>query len=257
MAKFVMLNARIYASGSDLTGQSTKIELPAQVDDKETTPFGLDGWKEYIGGLKSFEVSLDGQYEAGDAGKIDDSRWAALGVAADPWTVYPAGSGQAASAVADYGDLAYLSRALETSYTIGGSVGDVAPAKTSAKGNWPLARGISLHPPATARTATGSATVVNGGSSMAVATGKCLYANLHVLSIAGTSTPTITVLVKSDATGAFAGAETTRISFTAATAVGGESLRLAGPITDQFYRVYYTISGTNPSFLFNVSVGVA
>jgi hypothetical protein len=48
-----------------------------------------------------------------------------------------------------------------------------------------------------------------------------------------------------------------QITFTPRTVAGGEILRVVGPITDTFYRATYTITGTTPSFLFNVSLGVA
>ena len=46
-------------------------------------------------------------------------------------------------------------------------------------------------------------------------------------------------------------------TLTAATAAGSELVSLAGPLTDTFYRVDWTISGTTPSFSFAVVVGIA
>ena len=117
---------------------------------------------------------------------------------------------------------------------------------------WPVVRGTSLHPPGTARTATGNGTAVQVG---AVASGRQMYAALHVLSVSGTATPTLTVKVQSDTVGF--GSATDQITFTAATAVGGQISRVAGPITDDYWRASWTISGTNPSFLFVVVVGTA
>ena len=78
---------------------------------------------------------------------------------------------------------------------------------------------------------------------------------LHVLSVAGTSTPTLTVIVQSDDNAGFT-TPTTRISFTAATAVGAQWGSVAGALTDDYWRISYTISGTNPVFAFAVSAGV-
>jgi hypothetical protein len=88
-----------------------------------------------------------------------------------------------------------------------------------------------------------------------VSSSQYLYATLHVLSVAGTSSPTITVKVQSDVDNSF-GSPTDQITFTAATAIGGQAQRTIGAITDSWFRVVHTISGTNPSFLYICSIGV-
>ena len=245
----ILRNVRIFSGGADLTSRTNKIELSGEYEKKDATNFGsVDAnnnvWKELVAGLGSAQLDGAGQWEAGDTGKVDDALWAQLG-GLDAWTIAP---GAAVSAPA------YLMRGMEGSYKLLGGTGDVAPWSTSVESAWPLARGQIAHGPGTARTATGSGTVVDLGA--AVPAGKGLYAALHVLSVAGTSTPTITVSVQSAPTVGF-GAPTTRLSFTPATARGGELLRVAGPITDQYVRASWTISGTAPSFLFVVSVGTA
>jgi hypothetical protein len=78
---------------------------------------------------------------------------------------------------------------------------------------------------------------------------------VHVLSVAGTA-PSITVSVESDDASGFASA-TTRLTFDAATAVGGQILRTDGSaITDTWWRVAWTIAGTTPSFLFASVLGI-
>ena len=244
MGKFTLLNARIFTGGADLTANSNKIELASEVSDEDVTSFGSQGWKEVIGGLASTEINGEGQWEAGDLSKVDDNRWAALG-GLGPWSVTPGG--------ASVGTLAYFTNALTASYELGGEVGNVAPWKAKGVGSWPLVRGAIGHDPGTARTTTGVGTGVQLG---AVAAGKQLYAALHVLSISGTSTPTITAAIESDTTNGF-GAPTTRLTFAAATALGGQILRVPGPITDTWWRPKWTISGTTPSFLFVVAFGIA
>jgi hypothetical protein len=133
------------------------------------------------------------------------------------------------------------------------AVGEVAPWTSTAKSSWPLVRGQFAHPPGAARTATGTGTGLNLG---AVAAGKRLYASLHVLSVAGTATPTITGRIESSVDNTFA-APTTRATFAAATAVGGQVLRTDGTAyTDTWWRIAWTISGTTPSFLFAAALGI-
>ena len=245
MAKFTLQNVRLFAAGADLTTVNNKAELTAEVEDEDGTAFSPSGpaWTEVLAGLRSTELSAEGQWEAGDPTKVDNVSFAGLGVTSG-WTACPAG--------ANVGDPAWLSSMLRTSYEIGDQVGAVAPWKIEAKGNWPLVRGVVAHPPGTPRTATGTGTITQLG---AVTAGQSLYASLHVLSVAGT-TPAITVTIQSAAAVGFA-SPTTRLTFTSATAVGGESLRVAGPITDQYYRANWSITGTGPSFLFVSAFGIA
>ncbi|MGW1796949.1 hypothetical protein ACWCQN_13280 [Streptomyces sp. NPDC001984] len=244
MPKTVLTNVRCFAVGLDLTGNSNKLELSSEVESKETTNYGSQAYKEVVGGLASAEISGEGQWEAFDVTKVDDASWAQLG-GVGPWSV-------SANNAANVGDLAYFTQALRADYKLGGTVGDVAPWTSTAKSAWPLVRGQFAHPPGIARTSTGTGTGLNLG---AVAVNKRLYAALHVLSVAGT-TPSITARVESSVDNTFA-APTTRLTFTAATAVGGQALRTTGTaITDAWWRVAWTISGTTPSFLFAAALGI-
>lgn len=244
MGKFVLTDVRLFTGGADLTGHSNKVEISAEVEDKDTTNYASQGWKEILGGLASAEISGEGQWEAGDPGKVDDHSWESLG-GLGPWSIGPAG--------AAVGGLSYFTNALRADYKLGDAVGEVAPWTGTAKSSWPLVRGQFAHPPGTARTATGTGTSLNLG---ALAAGKRLYASLHVLSVAGTATPTITGRIESDDATGFSD-PTTRLTFSAATAVGGQVLRTDGTaIADDWWRVAWTISGTSPSFLFVSSIGI-
>ncbi len=250
MAKSVLINSRIFAGGVDLTSVSNTVSVDAAAEKKDATMFGADGWKEVIGGLKSGTIKAGGAWEAGDSSKVDDATWAGLGANA-PWSVYPA-AGETLAASAGVGSLCYFTDGLRASYKLGDKVGELAPWSGDVESSWPVVRGISLHPPGTARTVTGTGT---GVVHVAVPAGQSLYAALHVLSATGT-TPSITVKVQSDLDNTWT-SPIDQITFTAATARTGEIKRVAGAITDTWYRVSYTISGTSPSFLFVVSLGVA
>lgn len=249
MGKFILSNTRIFAGGADLTGATNKVELSATREDKDVTNFNsVDAsgtvWKEVIGGLGSAKLTGSGQWEATDLSKVDDESWAEIG-ATGGVTVFPT--------TANAGDLAYVFSGLRSSYTLGGQVGDVAPWQGEWASNRPLGRGVGLHPPGTARTTTGTGTSVNVAATSA---SQYLYANLHVLSVSGSASPTLTVTVQADNATGFP-SPATEISFAAATAVGGQTARVVGPITDTWYRVSWTISGTTPSFLFVVSMAIA
>jgi hypothetical protein len=243
MAEYVQTNVRLFAGGADLTSRSNKVEFGVAVEAKPTTNYGSGGWVEVLGALGDSALMGEGQWEAGDLGKIDDQAWAAMG-AVGGFTICPDG--------ASTGSVAWLVKALQASYKLGGQVGEVAPWSTSASGSWPVSRGVVLNPPGTARTSTGSGTATQ---IAAVPTGSFLYATLHVLSVSGTSSPTITVKIQSSVDNTF-GSPTDQITFTAATAIGGQMSRVAGPITDTWFRATWTISGTNPSFLAVIAAGI-
>jgi hypothetical protein len=244
MSKTVLVNVRCFAVGVDLTGNSNKIELSTEVEAKESTNYGSQGYKEVVGGLRSAELTGEGQWEAGDLTKVDDGAWAGLG-GVGPWSV-------SANASAAVGDLAYFTQFLRCDYKLLDEVGEVAPWTSTAKSAWPLVRGQFAHPPGTARTASGNGNALQLG---AVSAGKRLYAALHVLSVAGT-TPSLTVNVTSSPDNTFA-SPTTRLTFNAANAVGGQALRTDGTaISDPWFKVTWTISGTTPSFLFAAALGI-
>ncbi len=241
MSKFVLTDCRIYSGGVDLSTRSNKAMLSAEHEEKDATAFAGGGYTEVLGGLASAKFQGEGQWEAG-ADTVDEVSWSGLG-GLGPLTVCPDG--------ADVDDLAWLTYAMRGSYTLGDALGEVAPWSANLASSWPLARGRVAHPPGTARSTTANGTAVELG---AVASGQHLYACLHVLSASGT-TPSLTVKVQSDDGSGF-GSATDRITFDAATTTGGQVQRLAGPITDTFYRARWEISGTTPSFLFVVSFGV-
>lgn len=245
MGKLILTNTRFFVDGVDLTGASNKIELGAEVEAKDATTYASGGWKEYLGGLGGSDWKAAGFWEAGDPSLVDDSTWSNLG-GIDTVTVVPDGGG-------NVGDLAYLTQALTSTYTLLGDVGEVAPWQAGLSGSWPLARGLVAHPSGTARSANGTGTAQQLG---AVAAGKALYASLHVLSVAGTSTPTITGRIESDDNAGFT-SPTTRLTFAGATAASGQILRTDGTaITDDWWRVAWTVSGTTPSFLFASALGI-
>lgn len=247
MAKKVLLDVRLFVGGADLSGSGNKVEIPNEIEDKEVTNWRSGGAKEYIGGLQSGDFNAEGQWEVGDPGRIDDAMWANRR-AMEPWSVAPDATSDLAA-----GGKMYVAKAIRTQATLFGSVGDVAPWSLGAKLSGPMVQGYCLHPSGVPRTATGVGTAHELGE---VAAGQKLYANLHVLSAAGT-TPSLTVTVQSDTASDFASA-TTRATFGAKTTTGQyEHLSVAGPFADDtFWRVGYTVSGTTPSFLFLVSFGI-
>lgn len=246
MSKMCLTNVRAFAGACDLTAVTNRVEIDPKIAAEDVTNYASAGWVELLGGLAESDIVAAGFWESGaDASFVDPSSFAGLGVVA-PWSIAPAGAAD--------GALAYLTNALEAKYEpIKGKVGDAAGFEASAKGCTKVARGLVAHPPGTARTATGTGTALQIG---ALSASQSLYVNLHVLSVSGTATPTITVRIESDNAVGFPSPATVG-TFTAATAIGGQHMRVAGAVTDDWYRAAFTISGTTPSFLFLVTFGRA
>lgn len=248
MSKFVLQNVRLFAGGADLTTNNNKAELSAEVEEKDATSFAPTGgtWHESLGGIASTSISGSGQWDsqftAGSPLLPDDASFAFVG-AVQAVTVCPS--------TATDGSVCYCGGFLRQNYVLGGSVGDVAPWSGMWQGNWPLGRGQVLASP-TVRTATGTGTII--GPLPVLAAGHALIGTLHVMSVAGT-TPSVTATIQSAAAVGFA-SPTTRVTFNAATAIGGQVFRVLGPITDTYWRLNYTISGTTPSLLFMSGLGI-
>lgn len=239
----VLTDVRLYLAGADLTGRGNKIDVQASAEDLKTTNWASNGWTERVGGLFDGTFAAEGQWQAGDDGMPDDVAFASLGVSTIPVTAVPTSGA--------VGSLAYLTRALETKYQLGSDVGQVLMWSADAKTNWPYARGEVIHPQGTARTASGSGTARQLG---VLSSAQAMYVNLHVLSYTDGS---MTVTVESDDNSGMT-TPTTRGTFTAATALGGQAMRIVGPIADDWWRVSWTISGGSVhSFLFAAAAGRA
>lgn len=233
----------ILVGGLEVAGHGKDVSLATEVAPLDTTVLSTTGWSTFVGGLKSGSVDMTLLSDMAE-GSIDDVFWAQLGTA-----------GTVKSVVTNSADgsVAYLFRGLSVAHQVGGNVGDLAMSKLSGKSSTgPVVRGRLLHPGSASRSTSSSGT---GRQLGAVASGKSLYAALHVLSVAGTSTPTLTVKVQSDDNSGFTSA-TDRITFTGATAVGAQWGSVAGAVTDDWWRVTWTISGTNPFFGFAVTAGI-
>lgn len=245
MAKFTWANVRLFTGSADLTTVNNKVEVKAEAERQDATAFAASGvvWKETLTGIRSTSITAEGQWEALDLSRVDNVSFADLG-SVTPWTVCPAD--------ANVSSLAYLTGLLRGTYELGGSIGEVAPWTAEGDGTYPLVRGVVAHPPGTARTSSGTGTSIQLG---AVSATQSLYAGLHVLSVSGT-TPSLTVRIESDNATGFPSAATVT-TFTAATALTSQFVRVAGPITDDWFRAAWTISGTTPSFLFCLALGIA
>jgi hypothetical protein len=186
--------------------------------------------------METVQLDESGFWQAG-AAAVDPVAFAALGGVSQP--VSNSHDGIESSP-------AYLYRVRAFNYELFGQVGQVAPFRLTAQS----ARGTGLASVAGIRgrvlktKANVSATGATGTAQQlgAVAAGQFLYAIFHEFAV-GT---TITAVLESNVDNTF-GASTTRMTFGPITTVGGTwGTRVAGPITDPWYRLRVTaITGTH------------
>lgn len=231
MTTFVMTDVTTYVGGYDFTTDLNKVIVKAEVDELDATTFGGGGYKARLGGLRDVMADMGGFWQSATSAAVDPQVFSELGTADRPVTILPAPTETS---------IAYMFLGAKFSYEMFGQVGEITPFALSMKGTntYGLVRGQL----AKARgnvSATGAA-----GSALslgAVGAGQYLYAALHVFS-AGT---TVTVQVQSDDDGGMS-SPTTRGTIGPVTTTGGTWLvRVAGPITDTFWRLNVSaITGT-------------
>lgn len=117
MAKIVLTAEYLSINAVDLSSYTKKGELSVESDAVETTTFGDAGWKTFLGGLKSGELSWDALNDVA-AAALDSLMWPLLGTVV-------AFEIRASNAVVGTSNPKYTGSLLIQEWTpIGGSVGD-------------------------------------------------------------------------------------------------------------------------------------
>lgn len=137
----------------------------------------------------------------------------------------------------------------------GGPVGNIIPVTANIMNDGPVTMG-RLYEFGT-KSATGNGT---SRTTTAVAAGMVRTIHIHVLSVAGTSTPGITVIYETSAIGNYSDA-VTRWTSSAVTAaniatLGAQRAYLTATVSDTNGRFRWTITGTTPAFVVRFSEGV-
>ena len=232
----VFKDARIWLHGYDLRAYTNAVALNYGVEALDDTVFGATT-RTNAAGLKIVSAGVDGFWNA----TPDAGLFANIGVVDKPFSVAPLGSA---------GDQAFFFKAMKSSYTLGGSIGELIGFGGEAVTTGPLIRGLLLYQGTVTASGTSTKYVLGARSATQV-----LWSALHITAVSGTS-PTLDVIVQSDADGT-AGGEVDNITFTQASAVGSQMLSDTGAVTDTYYRISYTVGGTNtPTFSFAVVAGI-
>lgn len=242
MAKLVVKARSVFAGSLDLAGNLNEATLDLSAPEVDMTNFASGGWYEGMGGIAKAAINFQGFWEAaGTLGNPDFAIHSRLGLT-NPITLgmnYPPAAG----------DISYFVNALETQYTLGGMVGAAARLGLTATGTAPVVRGKYVE------VVTSGATHNSASRTFAAVTAlQRLAVLVHVTAASGT-TPTLDLIIESDADDTY-GSPTTRFTIPQFTTIGYHYATLAGPITDVEYRVGATIAGASASFTYRVSLGI-
>jgi hypothetical protein len=239
MGSFAFVDPVIYIGGYDMTGDLNSAALNISAEELDNTVFGLGGYRRRIGGLKTVGAQLGGFWQAG-SGTVDPTVFTDLAIADRVITMAPDDAETTP---------AYMWQGGSFTYSPFGQIGTVTPFSLGYQGTngVGVVRGQlnKVKGNVSATGATGS--VVELGD---VAANEFMYATLHVFS-AGT---TITVQVQSDDNSGFS-SPTTRATFSGITAAGGTwATRVAGAITDTFWR--FNVSAVTGTFSIAGAIGI-
>lgn len=229
MAVYHFRDAEIYYGDVNLTSYANSVNLELTADALDSTTFG-DSYRNRVGGLKSFSAQVSG-FQDNAASGDPDHHLSQTALSTDTvLSIMPQGGDAALDDV-------YFGLVKEFQYQTGASVGELHTFSASAEGSDGLGivRGDVLSIRAS-RTSTS-----DGGAQQlqTVASGQRVYGALHCFSGSG---GTLDVIIKSDDSGVW-GSPTTRLTFAQLSGPGSELVSAAGPITDDYWRANWTISG--------------
>lgn len=248
MGDTILSKNKLYVAGRDLSAVWTSLALLGGREAVEFTR-GQDETRVFKPGLRVGSLEVEGITELG-LDLADEELYDAI----ENLSGCPIIVGLSGSTSGDEGEAGYAFKADIGDYTpVRGEMGEPMGFTASARTFGRIVRGTFMHDGDTARAATanGTARQFVGG----VASGKKLYACLMVLT--ASVSDTLDVLITSDDASGFT-TPTTRVTFTQKNAAGQfEWVEVDGPITDEWFRVQWTIGGTAPSFNFVVLLAIA
>lgn len=234
----VLSNCKLWLGSYDLSGDMNSLTYGIRVPMLNDTVFG-DTTMSNAPGIPSLRFGHAGIWRAASSGSPDNLFSSAFGVADTVMT--------ACVSAGATGDAAVLARVLTADYTpLTGKVGDQLEFSVGGEVSGGFATGVILL--SGTKTSTSTSTPVQVG---AVPAGKSVYASLHVLAASGT----LDVVVQSDDSAGF-GSPANVITFSQKAAIGSDWSAAAGAITDDYWRISYTIGGGSPSFQFIVALGI-
>ncbi len=231
MAVFYLQNVYSYVDDYDFTTDTNEARLQVDVDELDATTFRSGGAKAVIGGLRGTAYDMAGLWQASASGSPDTEGFPDLGLGNKVYTVGAAETEATAS---------YLFRAGKFKLQQFGKIGEITPFSISSMGT--DSQGLVQGQLGKAKGNVSATGALGSGCNLgAVSATQFLYASFHVF----TAATTITVVVESDDNSGFT-TPVTQMTIGPLTTTGGVwATRVAGAITDTWYRFRVTtITGT-------------
>lgn len=250
MGQLVFQNAKIFFHGANLQSDLNQVDMNTARAMLNATVFG-DTFVRNRAGVAQVSGSIAGFWNAGtNPEKVYPTLFDQLGNNDRLLTVFPTTIEEGSSTNKG---IAFLSS--QSRFNFRGRHGDLLgfDAAFAGRGHRLLEVTCLKDASVNMETASQNWTAFNVG---AVSSSQYLYAGVHFLEHQGTS-PTLDVTIQSAAAQSFA-SPTTRVTFTQATAVGGQyATRVAGAITDTWWRATWTLGGSaSPGFKFLVWMAI-
>lgn len=132
MAKMVLTAAYLAINSVDRSSWCSKVELTAEVEEKDVTTFASNGWKEVLGGLASGSLAITFKNSVTD-NELDELMWALFGTV----TTFEV---RASNAVVGVSNPKYTGSILVKNWTpVAGAPGDVNEASYT----WPTSGAVT------------------------------------------------------------------------------------------------------------------
>lgn len=242
MATLVYKNCKLYLGGYDLSGDMNKLALNYGAEMLDNTVFNNDT-RSNKAGLFTVGAAHEGFWQANDDDyQIEDILMSKFAAANEIMTVCPEKGA--------VGEVGYSFKSILASYVPDGAVGELFKFTLDASGTGKLIRGTIME----------NAIKTSTGDGVASQLGKILetqkiYAAMHVLAVNGTN-PTLDMILQSDDAVGFSD-PLDRITFEQVNSIGAQWKELAGAVTDDWWRLSWTIGGSdNPKFTVVVVVAI-
>lgn len=238
MAVATQTSCQIFFDEYRFGANATMANIGVTVATKDSTTFTSGGYQNFVASLKTLVADFTGfnDYAVGGFDEWQRSNYGTTQVV----SVSPG--------VEATGNVAIITQGIpDIAPSFDATVGDIPSVKFACKPvGQVIAEGQVTNITTPTITANGFSTPVNIGNLGAT---QQASAAIHVISITGTATPTITAQIQSSATSG--GAYTNRGSAgSGITVIGGQFLRtgVIGAVAEGWWRISWTVSGTSPVF---------
>jgi len=226
MAVINLTDAFCYVEGYDFTTDTNNAVLSTDVAQLDATTFGSGGWQAFAGGLRTTSLTWSGFWQAASGAQAVDNQAFNELAANRVHTIGP---------VETEAQPVYMFEAMKSQYTLGGTVGEIAPFSLTATNTDGV--GMARGQLAKAKGVPGFTGVGQLGTALnlgALSSTQYLYATFHAF----VATETITIEVQSDSASNFPSPTTLATIGPHASSDGTWMPRVAGPITDTWFRLY-------------------